>query len=238
MWGQARDCGAADLEAGTALYRANCSACHGPEGDGVAGIDFRRGQFRHVSSDGEILRVITNGIPGTAMPPANFTREQASAVVAYVRSLHATPDSLFAAGDPNRGRAIFEGPGECLTCHRVRDKGSRVGPNLTGIGGVRTAADLERSLLDAGAGILPQNRYVRAVTRNGETITGRRLNEDTFTVQLIDGNERLVSLSKSELREYTILKTSSMPTYRGKVTPGDLADLIAYLLSLKGDGTP
>ena len=73
-----------------------------------------------------------------------------------------------------------------------------------------------------------------AVTRDGKTITGRRLNEDTYTVQLIDTEERLVSLIKSELREYTVLKTSAMPSYKEKLTSADLDDLVAYLRTLKG----
>ena len=52
--------------------------------------------------------------------------------------------------------------------------------------------------------MLPANRPVRAVLRDGTVVTGRRLNEDTFTVQLIDSNERLVSLDRAAIREYTV----------------------------------
>jgi mono/diheme cytochrome c family protein len=65
-------------------------------------------------------------------------------------------------------------------------------------------------------------------------VTGRRLNEDTYTVLLIDAQERLVSLLKADLREYTIIKTSPMPSYKDTLTPAERADLLAYLLSLKG----
>ena len=82
--------------------------------------------------------------------------------------------------------------------------------------------------------MLPQHRFVRAVTKDGRVITGRRLNEDTFTVQLVDEKERLVSLSKPELREYTVIKTSNMPSYKDKLNVQERADLVAYLLSLKG----
>jgi hypothetical protein len=82
--------------------------------------------------------------------------------------------------------------------------------------------------------MMPINRPVRIVTRDGRTIRGRRLNEDTYTVQLIDDQERLVSLVKADLREYTILTVSPMPSYKDKLTPDELADVVAYLLSLKG----
>ena len=63
---------------------------------------------------------------------------------------------------------------------------------------------------------------------------GRRLNEDTYTVQMMDEQGRLVSLAKADLREFTILLESPMPAYQGKLTSGEVADLVAYLLSLKG----
>jgi putative heme-binding domain-containing protein len=116
----------------------------------------------------------------------------------------------------------------------VRAKGSHLGPDLTDIGAIRNAARLERSILDPSETILPQHRIVRAVTKQGATFTGRRLNEDTDTIQLIDDRERLVSLAKSDLRELTVLKASPMPSYQGKLSSQELADLVAYLLSLKG----
>ena len=58
-----------DVETGSRLYRNNCFACHGPDGNSIPGVDFRRGQFKRASSDDDLLRVIASGVPGTAMPP-------------------------------------------------------------------------------------------------------------------------------------------------------------------------
>ena len=156
------------------------------------------------------------------------------AIIAYLRFMAATAYSTSAPGDPVRGKAIFESKGACLNCHRVKDKGSRLGPDLTEIGAVRRMIELERSLLEPNAEILLQNRLVRLVTRDGVTITGRLLNQDTFTVQLIDSSERLHSLQKSSLNEYAFIDKSPMPTYRDKLNPPELADLVSYLVSLKG----
>jgi cytochrome c oxidase cbb3-type subunit III len=82
--------------------------------------------------------------------------------------------------------------------------------------------------------MIPIDRPVRIVTKDGKTITGRRLNEDTYTIQLIDAQEHLLSLLKSDVREYTILKTSSMPSYKDQLNSQELADLVAYLVTLKG----
>src|SRR5207245_6303388 len=102
------------------------------------------------------------------------------------------------------------------------------------IGAIRAPDALTRSLIDPSGAMLPLNRYVRAVTRDGKVITGRRLNEDTYTVQLIDTGEHLVSLIKLDLREYTVLKTSAMPSYKEKLTSAELDDVVAYLRTLKG----
>jgi putative heme-binding domain-containing protein len=112
--------------------------------------------------------------------------------------------------------------------------GSRIGPDLTDVGARMPPSDLLAVLLRPDERALPAQWYVRAVTRDGRTITGRRLNEDTYSVQLIDAREELVSLVKAELREYELIKKSPMPSYEGKLTREQLDDLVAYLASLKG----
>ena len=82
--------------------------------------------------------------------------------------------------------------------------------------------------------LMPINRPVRVVTKDGTIINGRRLNEDTYGLQIIDDHERLHSLVKADLREYTISRTSPMPSYKGTLSSEEIADMLAYLLSLKG----
>jgi putative heme-binding domain-containing protein len=226
----------AEIENGGRVYQANCAGCHGPEGDGVAGINFGTGRLRRAASDDDLVRIIMGGIPGTAMPPSNFSDGQAGTIVAYLRSMAAGAGaaSSSAATDAGRGRAIVEGKGQCLTCHAIAGSGARVGPNLTEIGAVRRASELERSILEPDAEIRPENRPILAVTKTGTAITGKLLNQDSFTLQLLDASERLVSISKADLREYALLKASPMPSYRNKLNSQELADLVSYLASLRG----
>ena len=220
-------------DSGQALYRAHCQVCHGAEGLSIPGVNLRSGQFRRASTDEELSRLIQSGIPGTGMPPTNLSADERRGVVAYLRSMH-TSGAATGTGDPARGLAIFEGKGGCVECHRAGDKGSRLGPDLSGIGTWRVAETLEKAVADPHASIAPENRFVRAVTRSGAVIEGRRLNEDTHTIQLIDRNERLISLDKSEVRELTLVTGSAMPSYRGKLSAAEMADLVSYLLTLKG----
>lgn len=221
------------VEVGQGVYRANCFACHGPDGDQINGVNFKSGTFRRATTDDELMGIIANGIPGTGMPPTSMTAEARRALVAYLRSMKpSSAGGAKVAGDVANGKAIFEGRGGCLGCHRVAGKGSHTGPELTDIGS-RQAAYLEKSLLDPNDVVAPQNRYVHIVTKQGAVINGRRLNEDTHTIQMIDDKERLMSFDKSQLKEVTVLKTSPMPSYQGKLSAQEIADVVAYLQTLK-----
>jgi putative heme-binding domain-containing protein len=225
----------AEIAEGGRLFQASCARCHGPDGDGVAGLNFSRGQFRRATTDDEIARIIVAGIPGTGMPPGNFSEFDAGRIVAYLRSMAAAPaESDGSPGDAVRGKAVVEGKGQCLTCHRVDGAGSQLGPDLNSVGPLRRTGDLRRSLLDPDAEIFDDNRFARVVTRDGETITGRLLNQDSFSIQLFDAKERLLSFAKSDLRDYAMLKSSPMPSYRDKLNLEELADVVSYLRSLKG----
>lgn len=226
---------AADLLDGERAYRNTCANCHGPDGDTITGIDLGRGQFRRPMSDDELVRIIRTGIPNTPMPPSTMTVEQASKIVAYLRSRATAKQTGAVAGDAARGQAIFDGKGGCTSCHNVAGAGSGVGPNLTRIGALRGALELERSLVDPAADVQAGNRFYRVVMRDGTVVTGRLLSHDTFTVQMLDTKERLRSFAKSDLREHGF-SDSPMPSFKNTLTPQELADVVSYLVSLKGRG--
>lgn len=229
----------ADIENGSRLFQSTCAGCHGQNGDGVPGVDLSRGQFRRGTSDTDIIKIIQTGIAGTAMPPHTFSDEQSATIVAYLRNMAtlrrgAAADVLRGVGDPVRGRALFEGKGQCTTCHRVNGKGPRIGPDLSDVGATRPLPELHQALLEPSAAMRPGNRPFRAIAKDGTTTTGRLLNQDSFSIQLIDSKERLVSLQKSMLREYGFVKSSPMPSVRDTLTPQEVDDVVGYLVTLKG----
>jgi putative heme-binding domain-containing protein len=224
----------ADVQYGARLYGQQCTVCHGATGDVVAGVDLRANRFKSAATDGDLRNVISNGVPGTGMPPFKFEPPELTAIIAYLRNMRDFDSKTTLIGDPAQGKLVYEGKGGCGSCHRIDGKGPRVAPDLSDIGAIRTPDALRRAIVEPEMEMRYGNRAVRAVTRDGKVINGRRLNEDTFTVQLIDEQERLVSLTKAELREYGLLRRTAMPSYRDKLSANELADLLAYLLTRKG----
>lgn len=224
---------AADLLDGERAYRQSCANCHGPDGDVITGIDLGRGQFRREMTDDDLVRIIRTGIPNTPMPASSMTVEQAQKIVAYLRARATSARSGTARGDATRGQALFAGKGGCAGCHSVAGVGSGVGPDLTRIGALRGALELERSLVEPAADIQPTARFYRVVMKDGTVVTGRMLSHDTFTVQMLDTQQRLRSFAKSELREHGFAD-SPMPSYRDRLTAQELSDVVSYLISLNG----
>ena len=138
------------------------------------------------------------------------------------------------SGSAERGTAIFEGKGACLTCHRVGGKGSRLGVNLTDIGELRKRDVLEKAVLDPAPEVQLQNRMYRVVTSDGTVYSGKLLNQDTASVQILDTKEHLRSFQRSGLRESGFVTTAPMPSYRNKLSSQEVTDLVAYLSQLKG----
>ena len=163
-----------------------------------------------------------------------FVETGVSPDVAVAEAGASSPEAVAQLGGESRGRALVESSG-CFDCHRLGDRGSRVGPNLSDVGGRRTPDQLRQALVAPDDEVLPENRWVRLVTRDGAAITGRLLNQDAISVQLITSSEDLKTYPKDGLREYAILDKGLMPSVQGKLTDPQVADVVSYLGSLKGN---
>ena len=223
---------AAEVEDGGRVFRTACANCHGQDGDQVPGVDLSRGQFKRAQTDQDLIGIIQKGIPNTGMPPTNFSTEQAARVVAYLRSVAASKRGGSVAGDAARGKAVFDGKGGCTSCHQVGATGSRVGPNLSAIGLLRRSSELQQSLVEPDADVQLANRTYRVVAKDGTATTGRLLNIDTFSIQLLDTKEQLRSFLKSDLRDHGFVP-SPMPSFKARLSAQEIADVVGYLVTLK-----
>lgn len=234
-------------DTGETLFQTHCAPCHGPKGDGGRGANLTVRHLPHAPDDAALFAITRDGIPGTQMPGTRMTDEERNQLVAYVRSLGRT-QAAEVPGDRTKGERLFWSKGNCGQCHTVGSRGGRLGPDLTEIGNKRSPAYLRTSLLDPNADVpdtfasyrrviyMPDNFLViRAVTQDGKEITGVRMDEDTFTIQIRDTAGRIYSFRKSELRElHKDWGKSLMPSYKGVFSDSELQDVIAYLVSLQG----
>ena len=154
-------------------------------------------------------------------------------VVACISVLTVLPLMQLASGDATKGRTLVES-NKCFDCHRIGDTGSRLGPDLSEIGKLRTNELLRRAIVSPDSEVLPEHRFVRVVTKDGAAVVGKLLNQDAFSIQLMNKDEQLKSYLKSNLREHTILEKGLMPSYEGKLSAQQIADVVSYLESLKG----
>jgi putative heme-binding domain-containing protein len=212
-----------------------CSYCHGPGGEGGRGPNLAVPRLMRAPNDQALYVIIRRGIEGTEMPGVwRMLDREVWQVVAYVRSLGRVPRQAV-SGDAARGEQIYRTKGNCAQCHIMAGQGGRMGPDLTEIGARRNVEYLRQSLLEPGAAVPTDFLQVTVVTRDGRKITGIRLNESTFSVQLRDLSDRFHSFLKSEVAEVRKEKGQSpMPSYKDILTPAEVEDLVAYMASLRG----
>jgi putative heme-binding domain-containing protein len=119
----------------------------------------------------------------------------------------------------------------------IDGKGGLHGPDLTDIGDRRSPDELLSDLVDPNERVRPRWWRMRVVHRDGTAVAGLRMNEGTYSVRILDEDANLWSFMKRDLRERERIETSSMPSYAGTLSDGELEDLVAYLYGLtRGEG--
>lgn len=224
----------ADLANGEKLFQNHCALCHGLKGDGGRGPMLTQAKLSRAPDDAALLKVIEDGIRGTEMPGADsMSDHEMRQTAAYVRSLGRVPLKPV-PGNPTRGAEIYRGKGNCATCHSIKGEGGISGPDLAGVGGSRSAAFLRESLVDPQAAVPEGYLLVTVAAKNGQHVTGVRVNEDSFSIQVRDDAGRSYSFWKSEVEHIDKQRNKSpMPSYKGQLLDDELTDLVAYLASLK-----
>ena len=215
---------------GHALFNQTCTTCHGmdgSEGERAPALVGERRFFR--LSENALYDTIKHGIPGTGMPAMNIPDDSTWKVVVFIRAMRSSASEVDVPGDVAHGREVFFGKGECSSCHMLDGKGGTIGPDLSNIGEQITLKRMKESLTMEGP-ISPGYQPVKVVTRTGQTIEGIAKNQDSFSIQLLDRENRLHLLSREELRSIDEPRTSLMPHNYDKVlSAGEYSDLLAML---------
>ena len=132
----------------------------------------------------------------------------------------------------SRGQQLFQRQG-CTGCHLVRGEGGIKGPDLSVIGSQRSAAHLRESILDPNNNVSQDFWVAKIVTTDGAAHSGFVMNQDTYSVQILDFSRGLQAFPRSEFKDFGIDRGSIMPSFKGKLSEEELNDLVSYLLSLK-----
>jgi cytochrome c oxidase cbb3-type subunit 3 len=223
------------IDRGEYVYKKRCSSCHGFDARGYRATDLTAGPYSGGTSDGQLFRVITRGIPRTEMPATALDEDDAWALIAYMRTLIVPNPKPDVRGNAEAGEKNYWGKANCASCHMVNGKGGRLGPDLSRIGRARSPIALEREIRNTAEYIAPGYEPVTVVMRDGRRISGSRKNEDSYSIQMMDTNERLSTFLKTEVREVIDEKRSLMPDYGPeKLTSTELDDMLAYLRTLRG----
>jgi putative heme-binding domain-containing protein len=223
----------ADVAHGKRIFAAQCAGCHGPTGDGGKGTNLAVPVLPRAAADASLYEIIRFGIPDSEMPSHMLTPREVWQVAAFVRTLGAS-GAATVAGNASRGRELVRGKAGCLACHAVDGEGGHGGPPLNGIGARRSAGWLRSKLLDPAAEVPMSFRTAALTTRSGQKLSGLRLNEDTWSIQLRDPGGRLHSFWKSDLTDLKYDRQTTMPSYRDRLAERELDDVVAYLSRLRG----
>ena len=239
------------VKLGEFQFRINCALCHGLGAHGGGrGPDLTRAVKKHTHSDADMFQVISNGIAGTAMPAngtngqgVGMTDEEIWQIITYIRSQEVKAP-VQPLGNTAHGKNLFYGDANCSLCHMVEGKGGRLGPELTGVGGSRTREAIIDSVRNPSRRLawgltestkeFPQEyESVTAVTADGKHIKGVTLNEDSFSVQIMDMGEQIHLLEKNKLLSFQKTRESAMPKYGADtLSDKELEDIVAYLISV------
>jgi putative heme-binding domain-containing protein len=232
---------------GRSLYDQHCTACHGADagaGERAPAIVSAATSMRGARSDAQLMAIVKNGIPGTAMPAWGNRLSDAdiASIGAFIHALRGTALDNPLPGDPAHGEAVFWGKGGCASCHAIGGRGSSLGPDLGNIAVMRKSTAISDALTkvehrvygDGGVRVpmLPPMNYepVHLVTKTGQAFDGLMRNQDAWSVQFVTMDGRFHSFDRAALASIAIKPGSIMPTDNDKrLTPDEFKDLLAFL---------
>ena len=231
-----------DINAGASYFEKQCSRCHGfdARGNDEVGAPNLTGTLKRASSSAGIYTILRKGITGTAMMAVDpkVPDSQLWQLAAYIESLSREAASIAVNGSAEAGAVLFNETGECLDCHMLAGHGGRLGPDLTSIGSELSPDELALALLEPSAEVAPRWWTVSLTDKNGVSRRGLRMNEDSFSVRIMDADSQLWSYPRTALSRIVRSEESTMPSYAARFDDAQIDDLVAYLYSLRPETTP
>jgi putative membrane-bound dehydrogenase-like protein len=183
----------------------------------------------------ERLKALINGYPQNVQQLAQPLFIQLQEVQkARLDKLHQLEPLLTASGDVGRGRRIFFGQKvACASCHTIGTEGANVGPDLTGIGAIRSSHDLLEAIVFPSASFVPGHEVFTVDTGN-DRLSGVMRSQSREAVVLVTGPQGEVRIPRNAVKSIVPSKVSLMPEgFDETLTKSELADLLAFLQAEK-----
>jgi cytochrome c oxidase cbb3-type subunit 3 len=227
------------VEQGEALFRQDCSFCHGRDATGgETGPDLTRSKLVTADVNGDkISAVIRNGRPDRGMPPFDRSDQQIASMVAFIRTQQQSalassgpkgtggrkgvdPEDL-QTGNVEAGKKYFQGAGGCANCH------SPTG-DLAGIASRYQGLELEERML------YPRHAKskVRVTLSSGQEISGTLAYLDEFTVGLTNADGAYQSWRTRDVKYKVDAPVEAHVELFSKYTDDDVHNLMAYLQTM------
>lgn len=147
-----------------------------------------------------------------------------------------TPFKPYIQGDPAEGERLFfdlKSNAGCGKCHTIKDKGGKVGPELTTVAGTRPIEFIIESIMDPSKEIASGFEPVLVITNDGRYITGVKKNEDDTMIEVAQATGEWIKIPKAEVSKIAPQKKSLMPgNFREVLTMKDFHDILAFLQML------
>lgn len=223
------------VEKGSALFRQDCSFCHGRDaGGGESGPDLTRSKLVTEDVDGDkIGPVVRNGRPDKGMPHFDHSDEEVASLVAFIHTRQSNAltksggrkgvdASDLQTGNVEAGKQYFDGAGGCVSCH------SPTG-DLAGIASRYKGLRLEEQML------YPRHAKSKVTVTlvSGQTITGSLAYLDEFTVGLVDSTGSYRSWQTQDVHYKLDAPVNAHVELFSKYTDDDIHNLMAYLQTLR-----
>jgi cytochrome c oxidase cbb3-type subunit III len=220
---------------GQRTFASRCAGCHGLDGrGGERAANIASNPRVQRLSDPELQRLVSNGLPDFGMPAFRLIGSaEIKRVVEYMRTLQGGGEAASVPGDPQAGRALFFGKAGCSSCHRAREEGGFLGPDLSTYANGLPPKEILRAITNPEPRSAARTKIALAQTRAGQTLSGAIRNEDNFSVQLQSSDGVFHFLMKTDLASLEYQPQPAMPTdYGHRLSPGELDNLASYLHSL------
>lgn len=221
------------VETGHGLFSSMCAGCHGTGGEGGRGPNLEDGQLVRQKDDHSLFDVIRKGVPGSEMPAFNLPDEQIWELLAFVHSLSAPAAQSKVPGDPDAGRAIYYGKGNCGACHMILGQGGFLGPDLSNIGMSHSYKQLRQTLVDPKSRSRDGYQGATVLTKSGGRITGILKDRTNYSLAIQDAKGNLHLFPMHEVQDINLQAASLMPNdYTQRLSAKELDDLLAFLSRL------